>query len=119
MKTSSDPRHIKRAHLVQDLFAWQFNPTSKTSRDLELIIKNVKTIDQEIEKAAPSRPLDQVNKIDLAILRLAIFELIIEKGQPFKVVVDEAIELAKKFGTDSSSAFVNGVLGKVIENNNI
>jgi N utilization substance protein B len=56
-----------------------------------------------------------LNKIDLAILRLAVFELIIENSQPPKVIIDEAVELAKEFGSESSSKFVNGVLGTILK----
>jgi N utilization substance protein B len=120
MKTSNDPRHLKRIRAMQDLFAWEFG--SKDGRKLkqpkselaERIVENLAQIDQEIKNAATSWPIEQINKVDLAILRLAIFELIIVKDAPFRVVVDEAVELAKNFGSESSPDFINGVLGNVI-----
>jgi transcription antitermination protein NusB len=121
MKTSQDPRHLKRVRAVQDLFAWDFGSDGREKikkqpkNDLaKKVIENLEIIDQEVKKAAPTWPIAQINKIDLAILRLAIFELIIVKDTPYKVVVDEAVELAKDFGAESSSDFVNGVLGNVI-----
>jgi len=82
--------------------------------NLIISLRSNPLIDAAIEKSAPERPLAQINKIDLAILRLAIYELTVEKNAPYKVIVDEAIELAKQYGADSSPAFTNGVLGKVI-----
>lgn len=120
MKTSHDPRHKSRKHALKELFAVEFNNTSKVKSSIALDVLTSKDhIDQEISKAAPERPIIQINKIDLAILRLAVFELIIKKDVPFKVVVDEAIELAKEYGGDSSPAFINGVLGKVIDSHHI
>lgn len=115
MKTSQDPRHKARIHIMQDLFSWEFREQSKpeTERGRE-IVADLPKIDSELGKAAPEWPINQINKIDLAILRLAIFEIIIKKDVPFKVVVDEAVELAKEFGGESSPGFVNGVLGNVI-----
>jgi len=115
MKTSHDPRHLKRIRVMQELFAWEFRSEKKPkTKDLEQITKHLPKIDKEIEKAAPAWPIKKINKIDLAILRLAIFELIIKGDIPFRVTVDEAVELAKEFGTESSPGFINGALGNVI-----
>lgn len=100
---------------MQELFAWQFSHSTKASRDIAEIASNISKIDKLIAKSAPDRPISQINKVDLSILRLAVFELIIKKSVPPKVVVDEGIELGKQFGSESSSSFINGVLGKVIE----
>lgn len=78
------------------------------------IVKALEKIDGEIGKGAPSWPINQINRIDLAILRLAVFELIIIKDVPFKVVADEAVEMAKKYGSEASPSFINGVLGNII-----
>lgn len=114
MKKASDPRHLKRRQMMMDLFAWQFSETNDPKTALE-ITENLPTIDKSIAEAAPNRPLAQINKIDLAILRLAVFELLINKKEPVKVVIDEAVELAKEFGSEQSSSFINGALGKVSE----
>lgn len=114
MKTKTDPRHLKRIKLMQELFAFDFTSKNKTSAQGAEIIKHLSKIDKLVEKCAPQWPLKQINKIDLSILRLAIFELMYQKNTPPKVVVDEAIELGKQYGSESSSGFVNGVLGKLI-----
>lgn len=114
MKTSSDPRHIKRIRLMKDLFSWNFDGKQSNS-DIKEIVEKIPEIDKLIQSAAPQRPLSGINKVDLSILRLSIFELIISKDVPLRVIVDEAVELGKEFGSDSSASFINGVLGKVIE----
>lgn len=115
MKRKSDPRHQKRIYLMQHLFSWDFRSKQKADPQLEPIISNHKELDKAITQAAPAWPLAQINKIDLAILRLAAYELLLEKKTPPKVVIDEAIELAKDYGGESSPSFVNGVLGKLID----
>lgn len=119
MKTSQDPRHKKRIRAVQDLFAWGFRENQKPPEEIGQVIKNLEKIDAEIAASAPEWPKDQINRIDLSILRLAVFELIIDKGTPFRVVVDEAVELAKEFGTETSPGFINGVLGNIVTNNKL
>ncbi len=103
VKTASDPRHQKRIRLMQQIFASSFKRSS-----------SLPAIDKKIQKAAPEWPLEKIAKIDLAILRLAASELI-EHKEPEKVIIDEAVELAKEFGNDSSSKFVNGVLGTILK----
>jgi transcription antitermination protein NusB len=119
MKTASDPRHQRRISQLKFLFSFDFNKKQKIDPAVSEIIKNQDTIDKTIQEAASLRPLDQINKIDLAILRLSVFELLLLKDAPIKVIVDEAVELAKEYGSESSPSFVNGVLGKVIENKKI
>ncbi len=115
MKKRSDPRHLKRIKIIKALFSWNFQPKKNPTQNIVGIVKNLKKIDNLIKRSAPDRPLEQINKIDLSILRLAIFELIIKKDIPPKVAVDEAIELGKEFGSDSSAPFINGALGKLIK----
>ena len=120
MKTSRDPRHIKRIKVMQDLFAWVFNPDREfDTQEAKEISAETKMIDSMISKAAPAWPIDKINKIDLAVLRLAVFELTItpkeeRENTPPKVIIDEAIEIAKEFGSEASPSFVNGVLGKLV-----
>jgi|SRR5579885_663812 len=113
MKTSHDPRHKRRERIVQELFSLQFLKQA-VSPDTEKIMQHVTQLDKAIQKAAPDFPVEKINKADLAILRLAVYELTIEKKEPHNVIIDEAVELAKAFGNDSSSAFINGVLGHII-----
>ncbi len=117
MKTAKDPRHLKRIKLMQDLYAWGFNPNhSPEFAAIGYIIKKLPKIDKLIEEAAPTWPINKINRIDLSILRQAIYELVENKKEkvPPKVIVDEAVELAKQYGSDSSPSFINGVLGKLI-----
>jgi len=115
MKTASDPRHLTRIQLVQEIFAFSFNPSAlKNSSASFFKIKDFfPQIDALIEKAAPQFPVEKIAKIDVAILRLAIYELLFLKKEPPKVIIDEAVELAKEFGGDGSPAFINGVLGTI------
>jgi N utilization substance protein B len=77
------------------------------------VIQNKERIDENIQNFAPAWPVEQIPVIDRNILRLAIFEILIDNKVPVKVAINEAVELAKTFGADSSSKFVNGVLGSV------
>jgi transcription antitermination protein NusB len=76
-------------------------------------VKNREEIDSSIHKFAPAWPVEQLAMVDRNILRLAIFEILFDNKVPVKVVLNEAVELAKTFGSESSAKFVNGVLGSV------
>ena len=143
MKGRPDPRHQARIAALQTLFEWSFNSTDIEgilTRDVEKylqidtdpgeklavdkslalfiargVTENLDTIDKIIETCAPEWPVSQIAKVDLEVLRIAIFELYIAKNVPTKVAIDEAVELAKEFGGDNSSKFVNGVLGTVVK----
>lgn len=112
MKTAKDPRHQKRREAVKFLFADEFTKQQKYPEVVEKILKNKNEIDKIIANSAPTWPIEKINKIDLAILRYSVWELQNEDTPP-KVVIDEAVELAKEFGSESSASFVNGVLGSV------
>ena len=85
------------------------------ARDLVLgILEHQADLDALIRDNAPEWPLDQVAVIDRNILRMAIFEFVVEGNTPVKVAINEAVELAKLFGSDSSGRFVNGVLGAIV-----
>lgn len=96
-------------------FASGLEDTSFIHQLIDGVMKHIKELDKIIEKAAPQWPLDQVAIIDRNVLRLGLFELLFGKRDevPPKVAINEAIELAKSFGGDSSGKFVNGVLGTV------
>ncbi len=100
---------------MQDLFSWQFKRDGKPTNRVQEIVSHLSKIDKLIAKSAPDRPINQINKVDLAILRLGVFEIILDKGVPPKVAIDEAVELGKEYGSDSSASFINGALGKLIE----
>ena len=131
-------RHLSRSIALQTLFEWDFRGCknellseilernmaefgpglendSFTPELVNLVSKKRKTLDGIIEKAAPEWPLDKISAVDRAVLRLGLAELLFgDRSQvPPKVAINEAIELAKTFGGDSSSKFVNGVLGAI------
>jgi N utilization substance protein B len=120
LKSSDDPRHIRREKAVKALYAWGFLKEKGINKNLlaKQTISSKDKIDKIISHCAPEWPISQINRIDLAILRLAVFELVIAGHEPPKVIIDEAIELAKKYGSDKSAAFINGVLGAVLREKN-
>ncbi len=77
------------------------------------VVQNREEIDEHIKRFAPAWPIEQIAAVDKNILRLAIFEILLDNKVPTKVAINEAVELAKTFGSDNSSRFVNGVLGAV------
>lgn len=79
------------------------------------VVPIIPTLDNIIAAHAPEWPLDQVAIIDRNILRIALWEFAVSKMTPVKVAINEAIELAKIYGSDSSSRFVNGVLGSLVD----
>ena len=114
MKTAQDPRHLRRIKTFKSLFARSFIEQGSFN-DLSLKVhKKLSEIDPIIEESAPEWPLAQINKIDLAILRLAVYELLFELGTPAKVVIDEAVEIAKHYGSENSGSFINGALASAL-----
>lgn len=79
------------------------------------VLKFQKAMDNLISRYAPEWPLDQMAVVDRNILRIAIFEFLIDDETPVKVAINEAVELAKVYGSDSAPRFVNGVLGSLAE----
>lgn len=131
-------RHLARSIAMQTLYEWDFNQQNSAKlegimnkniaefgpglEDTEFVktliggvITHQKEIDAIIEKAAPEWPLHQIAAVDRNVLRLGLYELLFGKREevPPKVAINEAIELAKSFGGESSGRFVNGVLGTV------
>lgn len=118
--TDQDPRHQRRIVLMQALFTRDFSvPDDQYDieqdivDEIEKIYDQVTELDKKIQELATERPLTEINKVDLAILRLIVFESE-HKKTPSKVLINEAVELAKQFGTDASPKFINGVLGKLL-----
>ncbi len=77
------------------------------------VLENKEKVDLNIKNFAPAWPIEQLSAVDRNILRLAIFEILLNNKVPVKVAINEAVELAKAFGSESSPRFVNGVLGSV------
>lgn len=102
---------------IQSIIAKNIEPYSKALGDTEFVfslangvIENQAKLDRELQPLAPEWPLDTIAAIDRNILRIGLYELEIRVVPP-KVVINEAVELAKAFGSDNSSKFINGVLG--------
>ena len=110
MKTATDPRHKKRIRTFKALFASSFKSEPVNHPTCLKIITRLTEIDNIITQCAPEWPLSQINRTDLAVLRLAIWELIAKPETPTKVSIDEAVEIAKRYGSSSSGSFVNGAL---------
>jgi N utilization substance protein B len=79
------------------------------------VLRHRDELDRIIERSAPNWPIAQMSRVDKAILRLAIFEVLFHNRVPLKAAINEAVELGKRFGSDSSSRFINGVLGTIAQ----
>lgn len=116
-----DPRHLRRIEIMQHIFSFAFCTTDEQHQvflnefpEMGEIVEQIPAIDQEIQSFAAERPLSDINKVDLAILRSIVFEWNTRRT-PKKVLIDEAVELAKEFGTESSPKFINGVLAHLFK----
>ncbi len=114
MRTAYDPRHKKRQDLIKELFKIEFHE-QKINSEAQEIMNHQAELDLKIQDAAKEFPTEKINKVDLAILRLAIYELDFVKKEPTNVIIDEAIELAKEFSGSTSPGFINGVLGNILK----
>jgi N utilization substance protein B len=103
---------MERRLLEQDLDAGGVKFANKL---MDGVLKFQKAMDNLISRYAPEWPLDQMAVVDRNILRIAIFEFLIDDETPVKVAINEAVELAKVYGSDSAPRFVNGVLGSLAE----
>lgn len=131
-------RHLSRTIAMQTLFAWDFNERQNSDIDdiikqnfeqfapnfddhgfveglVKGVINHVEEINTYIIKYATEWPLDQITIVDRNVLRLGIYELVFDPNIPAKVAINEAIEIAKAFGGDSSGKFINGVLGAIMK----
>ncbi len=109
--THHDPETVLRYRFEDDQTP---PPAAEYARQLVLGTRaHQPAIDAEIAAAAPAWPLEQMSRVDKSILRLAIYEMLYEPDVPSKVAINEAVELAKIFGHESSPKFVNGVLGTI------
>jgi len=130
-------RHLARSIVLQSLFEWDFYQKTKDLNKIltrnikkfggnfdeadfaknlaEEVVKNLEKIDKIIQSSAPERPISQLSIVDRNILRIGLQELLYgnKKEVPPKVAINEAIELGKSFGGESSGRFINGVLGTV------
>ena len=132
-------RHLARTIAMQTLFAWDFNGCKNEDLEkmitenfrnfapdfndngfvketVEGVIKHLEEIDTNIKKYATEWPLDQITVVDRNVLRIGIYELLFNEKIPPRVAINEAIEIAKAYGGDSSGKFINGVLGAIYNN---
>ncbi len=114
MKSALDPRHLKRVAVFKSLFAGSFTEQEESPSRVAKINANLTQIDEIIQKCAPEWPITQINKVDLAVLRQAVYELLVKTQTPTKVIIDEAVEIAKRYGGKTSSSFVNGALAAAL-----
>lgn len=114
MKSAQDPRHLKRINVFKSLFAGSFTSQQERPSRVDKIQTNIEKIDDIIQKCAPEWPISQINRVDLAVLRQAVYELLFKTETPTKVIIDEAVEIAKRYGGKTSSSFVNGALASAI-----
>lgn len=98
---------------IEELEASSLDENSYLTERLQAIVDRLDKIDSILSKASSGWKLNRMGKVDLTILRLAVFEIQFDEEMPVKVAINEAVELAKKFGGDDSPAFVNGVLAKL------
>lgn len=137
-------RHLGRIVAMQTLYEYDFRESAEIEVDKAAIVarnlgefsdaiddkefvhdlidgvqKNGPKIDGIIGPAAPEWPVDQIAKIDKIILRIGVYELLIKRDVPPKVAINEAVELAKAFGGENSSKFINGVLGTIYRGSDV
>lgn len=113
MQLATDPRHLLRQKRMQLLFEWDFQQQPMADEYMQQIIAKIPEIDEFIKKNATMWKIEDMARVDVAILRLSIYELIFEKQVPKKTVIDEAVELAKEFGNEKSPGFINGTLDRI------
>jgi len=131
-------RRNMREQTFKELFFREFYNDAEYSRQCELYLEeqeelteeervflneranaaaaHVSELDEKINAVAKGWKTGRMNRVDLAILRLALFEMLYDEDIPNKVAINEAVELAKTYGTDDSPSFVNGILGKLVPN---
>jgi len=114
VKSALDPRHLKRILVFKSLFAGTFTEQTERPSRVDKVMSHIEEIDDIIQKCAPEWPISQINRVDLAVLRQAVYELIYKTQTPTKVIIDEAVEIAKRYGGKTSSSFVNGALAAAL-----
>lgn len=116
-RLSSGDTDIQTSEILERNIA-RYKETVEDLAFIEHLVKGVseqaESLDAELQPVAPEWPIDQIARMDRVILRMGLYELSNEADIPPKVVINEAVELAKAFGGDNSSKFVNGVLGTLL-----
>lgn len=131
-------RRELREHIFKLLFMHQFNETEEMPQQLAMyfegleelrekdqaymqdkyqkIAEKLDTIDEKINRVSKGWKTSRMGRVDLTVLRLAVYEMEYDPEVPVKVAINEAVELAKLFGGEESAGFINGILGKIAEN---
>ena len=129
-------RRELREHIFELLFRIEFNSSEEMPEQMQLffdgldelgeqdqsymeekygrIVEKLPELDRRIEETAKSWRISRMGKVDLTLIRLAVYEMKFEEDVPAGVAINEAVELAKSYGTDDSSSFVNGILAKLV-----
>ena len=128
-------RREQRESIFHLLFMTDFNPSEETPEQKQMYLDNIEELQEKdqsyiqnkfenirekitemddiLNQCSKGWKTSRMGKVDLSILRLAVYEILFDEEVPDKVAINEAVELAKKFGGDESPSFINGVLGKV------
>lgn len=97
-----------------DACSWKEKDKTYIFEKVEKISEKLEEIDAKINEVSEGWKTGRMGKVDLTLIRLAVYEMLYEEDVPAKVAINEAVELAKQYGTDNSSSFVNGVLAKLV-----
>ena len=109
-------RREQREHVFKLMFMTEFNSEEEMTEQLSLYFEGLgelSEIDAQLNSASRGWKTKRMSRVDLAALRLAVYEMEYDEDVPTGVAINEAVELAKRFGGDASGSFVNGVLGKI------
>ena len=97
-----------------DACSWKEKDKTYIFEKVEKISEKLEEIDAKINEVSEGWKTGRMGKVDLTLIRLAVYEMLYEEDVPAKVAINEAVELAKQYGTDNSPSFVNGVLAKLV-----
>ena len=97
-----------------DACSWKEKDKTYIFEKVEKISEKLEEIDAKINEVSEGWKTGRMGKVDLTLIRLAVYEMLYEDDVPAKVAINEAVELAKQYGTDNSPSFVNGVLAKLV-----
>ncbi len=111
---NKDELNEQKEFYIKDLPEPTLEENTYLADRFQSIIDNIDNIDEVLSQASVGWKLNRMGKVELTILRLAVYEMVYDDDIPVKVAINEAVELGKKFGGDSAPAFVNGILAKIV-----
>lgn len=106
------PAQIAAYEQVEE--AWDVEDGAYIKEKCQKVAENIEEIDAAVNAVAKGWKTGRMGKVDLTLIRLAVYEMRYEEDVPVNVAINEAVELAKKYGTDDSPSFINGVLAKLV-----